>query len=69
MLMLGVWPIMAIAQTFDFDLTKPQPVYTVESGFGYDIVPAPTKKSPNDPFYFSVKVDDGNYRVKVELGS
>ena len=67
--MLGVWPIMAIAQTFDFDLTKPQPVYTVESGFGYDIVPAPTKKSPNDPFYFSVKVDDGNYRVKVELGS
>ena len=69
MLILGVWPIMAIAQTFDFDLTKPQPVYTVESGFGYDIVPAPTKKSPNDPFYFSVKVDDGNYRVKVELGS
>jgi lysophospholipase L1-like esterase len=69
MLMLGVWPIMAIAQTFDFDLTKPQPVYTVELGFGYDIVPAPTKKSPNDPFYFSVKVDDGNYRVKVELGS
>ena len=69
MLMLGLWPIMAIAQTFDFDLTKPQPVYTVESGFGYDIVPAPTKKSPNDPFYFSVKVDDGNYRVKVELGS
>lgn len=69
MLMLGVWPIMAIAQTFDFDLTKPQPVYTVESGFGYDIVPAPTKKSPNDPFYFSVKVDDGNYRVKVEIGS
>lgn len=69
MLMLGVWPVMAIAQTFDFDLTKPQPVYTVESGFGYDIVPAPTKKSPNDPFYFSVKVDDGNYRVKVELGS
>ena len=67
--MLGVWPIMAIAQTFDFDLTKPQPVYTVESGFGYDIVPAPTKKSPNDPFYFSVKVDDGNYLVKVELGS
>ena len=67
--MLGVWPIMAIAQTFDFDLTKPQPVYTVESGFGYDIVPAPTKKSPNDPFYFSVKVDDGNYRVKVEIGS
>ena len=69
MLMLGVLPVMAFAQTFDFDLTKSQPVYTTESGFGYDIVPAPTKQSSNEPFYFSVKVDDGNYRIKVELGS
>lgn len=69
MLMLGVWPVMAFAQTFDFDLTKSQPVYTTESGFGYDILPAPTKQPSNEPFYFSVKVDDGNYRIKVELGS
>lgn len=69
MLMLGVWPVMAFAQTFDFDLTKSQPVYTTESGFGYDILPAPTKQRSNEPFYFSVKVDDGNYRIKVELGS
>jgi len=69
MLMLGVLPVMAFAQTFDFDLTKSQPVYTTESGFGYDILPAPTKQSSNEPFYFSVKVDDGNYRIKVELGS
>ena len=67
--MLGVLPVMAFAQTFDFDLTKSQPVYTTESGFGYDILPAPTKQSSNEPFYFSVKVDDGNYRIKVELGS
>ena len=67
--MLGVWPVMAFAQTFDFDLTKSQPVYTTESGFGYDILPAPTKQRSNEPFYFSVKVDDGNYRIKVELGS
>lgn len=69
MLMLGVLPVMAFAQTFDFDLTKSQPVYTTESGFGYDILPAPTKQRSNKPFYFSVKVDDGNYRIKVELGS
>lgn len=69
MLMLGVLPVMAFAQTFDFDLTKSQPVYTTESGFGYDILPAPTKQRSNEPFYFSVKVDDGNYRIKVELGS
>lgn len=69
MLMLGVLPVMAFAQTFDFDLTKSQPVYTTESSFGYDILPAPTKQSSNEPFYFSVKVDDGNYRIKVELGS
>lgn len=69
MLMLGVLPVMSFAQTFDFDLTKSQPVYTTESGFGYDILPAPTKQSSNEPFYFSVKVDDGNYRIKVELGS
>lgn len=67
--MLGVLPVMAFAQTFDFDLTKSQPVYTTESGFGYDILPAPTKQPSNKPFYFSVKVDDGNYRIKVELGS
>lgn len=67
--MLGVLPVMAFAQTFDFDLTKSQPVYTTESGFGYDILPAPSKQRSNEPFYFSVKVDDGNYRIKVELGS
>jgi lysophospholipase L1-like esterase len=60
---------MAFGQTFDFDMTKPQPVYNAETGYGYDLVPAPTKKTPNEPYYFSVKVDDGNYRVRVVLGS
>ena len=57
------------AQTFDFDMTKPQPVYTDQNGAGYDIVAAPDKKRPAEPFYFSVKVPDGNYRVRVVLGS
>lgn len=68
-LMMAMLPAMAMAQTFDFDMAKSQPVYSDEVGYGYDILPAPTKKTPNAPFYFSVKVGDGNYRVKVVLGS
>lgn len=56
------------AQQFDFDLTKPQPVYNDADGYGYDVVAAPDKKQPAKPFYFSVKVPDGNYLVKVVLG-
>ena len=56
------------AQTFDFDMTKQQPVYSDSQGFGYDVLPAPDSKKPTEPFYFSVKVPDGNYLVKVVLG-
>ena len=35
---------------------------------GYDIVAAPKAKS-NAPFFYSVKVADGNYKVTVVLGS
>lgn len=49
-------------------MTKQQPAYSEETGYGYDIVAAPTAKS-KDPFYFSVKVPDGNYKVTVTLGS
>ena len=55
-----------MAQTFD--LTQPQPTYSDQTGYGYDVVPAPTKKTLAQPFYFSVKVPDGNYRVKVIIG-
>ena len=66
--LLATLPLMMAAQTFDFDLTKPQPAYNDETGYGYDVLPAPDKKKPAEPFYFSVKVPDGNYRVKVVLG-
>ena len=65
---LALAPLSMMAQSFDFDMTKPQPVYNAEQGFGYDVLPAPDKKRPTDPFYFSVKVPDGNYRVSVVLG-
>ncbi len=61
-------PVMLTAQTFDFDLTKTQPTYNEQDGYGYDVLPAPNAKKTQDPFYFSVKVPDGNYRVRVVLG-
>lgn len=65
---LSVAPMLAAAQTFDFDMTKEQPAYTDSLGYGYDILTKPSAKS-TEPFYFSVKVPDGNYTVRVELGS
>ncbi len=59
-------PLAMGAQTFD--LTQPQPTYSDQTGYGYDVLPAPTKKTLAQPFYFSVKVPDGNYRVKVIVG-
>ena len=69
MTMACVLPLWAAAQVFDFDMTKPQPVFSETSGFGYDLLPAPVKKKPAEPWYFSVNVPDGNYRVCVVLGS
>jgi lysophospholipase L1-like esterase len=77
--MLLVLPVAAVGQTFDFDMTKPQPVYSEETGYGYDVL-TPNQGMQNEngrkgdgsgtaPFYYSVKVDDGNYRVRVVLGS
>ena len=66
--LLMLVPIALTAQTFDFDMTKPQPTYSQENGFGYDVLPAPDKKKPTEPFYFSVRVPDGNYHVRVVLG-
>lgn len=63
---LGLLVLKAQSQTFD--LSKPQPMYTDTIGYGYDLLPVPTRKSVA-PFYFSVKVPDGNYRVTVTLGS
>ena len=56
------------AQSFDIDLTKAQSMYSIENGNGYDVVSAPLSKS-NNPFFYSVKVADGNYKVTIVLGS
>lgn len=42
--------------------------YSAARGHGYDILPAPAKGAKT-PFFYSVQVPDGNYRVTVKLGS
>ena len=66
--LLFLCAVVATAQTMSYDLTKQQPMYSESVGYGYDVVEAHTAKSVS-PFYFSVKVPDGNYRVTVRLGS
>lgn len=44
------------------------PRYSEETGYGYDLV-APPDKDSKSPFFFSVRVPDGNYKVTVRLGS
>ena len=65
-LSLMVFTLNANAQTWD--LTQEQPRYSDATGYGYDFTASPTKKSTT-PFYFSVKVPDGNYKVTVTIGS
>ncbi len=48
----------------EFDMTGMTP-YTSEQGYGYDFGTAPDGKNP---FYFSVAVPDGNYKVTVTFG-
>ncbi len=40
-----------------------------ELPYGYDLTEAPKAFPANRPFYFSVKVPDGNYLVSIELGN
>ena len=44
------------------------PRYSEATGYGYDLVETPVKGSKS-PFFFSVRVPDGNYKVTVRLGN
>ena len=83
LLMLMSLPAMMQARTeftqavFDFSTPKdkgevlavtPQTTFDEERGYGYDFGRGWDGKSAA-PFYFSVNVPDGNYRVTVTLGS
>lgn len=56
-------------RNFDFDMTKPQPAYTDEVGYGYDRNTCAVSKRQRQPMFFSVKVPEGDYKVTVTLGS
>ncbi len=68
------------AQSFKFDFSTDKKVkegytkitaedrYSDETGYGYDLQPSPDGKG-NAPFFFSVAVPDGNYRVTAVVGS
>ena len=70
----------AAAQSFRFDFTdakKPREGYiritaddryTPERGYGYDLQPSP-EAGRATPFFFSVDVPDGNYRVTAVVGN
>lgn len=58
--LLPVYPI-----TFKMDQTIPE--YNEFDGYGYDFDSKPSAKGTN-PYFFSVRVPDGNYMVTVKLG-
>ncbi len=66
--LLACLAMLSATQAQTFDMTQPQPIYSDATGYGYDIAGAPDKKGTH-PWYFSVRVPDGNYRVTVEVGS
>ena len=51
-----------------FDLTKDN-VYSDKTGYGYDFDTKPQTETNKKPAYFSIKVNDGNYKVTLEIGS
>lgn len=68
------------AQTYKFDFTQGKKCkdgytkitttdrFSQEKGYGYDLQPAPEVKS-TAPFFFSVAVPDGNYRITAIIGN
>lgn len=61
------------AEPVTFDLTKSIPLFSETTGFGIDLADnapiASWRGDGGEPFYFSVNVPDGNYRVTLTLGS
>ena len=53
--------------SYEFDMTD-IPVYNEFDGYGYDFNTTPDKKNGKQPYFFSVRVPDGNYKVTLKLG-
>ncbi|ACB74621.1 rhamnogalacturonan acetylesterase [Opitutus terrae] len=57
----------SLRRQFDLAQFTAADVFTPERGYGFDLGTAPDP-SANPPFYFSVAVPEGNYRVTVTFG-
>ncbi len=47
----------------------PSDRYSATADYGFDFIASPERLDRQSPFYFSVRVPDGNYRVTVTLGA
>lgn len=52
----------------DYKCQQVSGTFTDETGYGYDLQTIPDENG-NRPFFFSVAVPDGNYKVTLRLGS
>lgn len=55
-----------------YTIVLPGTVYTEQSGFGFDLeTPGSIKNNvtTQNPFYFSVKLPEGNYKVTIKFGN
>ena len=48
---------------------QPTDRYSDQSGYGYDFIESPVSADKPTPYFFSLRVPDGNYRVTVLLGA
>lgn len=83
LLLLIATGLSAHAQTFVFDnnvkagkynsenviAVQPEMRYVTDTAWGFDFIDSPRDLSRQEPFYFSVRVPDGNYRVRLWMGS
>ena len=80
--LLSLLSLSAVAQSWDFSLAplkgsktstaiqlQPTDRYSASTDYGFDFIASPERLDAQTPFYFSVRVPDGNYRVTVTLGS
>ena len=58
--------LITAGQTFDLSKLTATDTFTTGRGYGYDLGTAPN--SEGKPFFFSVVVPEGNYRVTVTFG-
>lgn len=63
---LAVNLLPASIRTFDLTTLSAADTYTDERGYGFDLGTAPD--ASGKPFYFSVAVPEGNWRITVTLG-